>query len=85
MNGRKLGLKEQYWREFQIQEEDLEFVYNHLLETEIPLTTEELVRLILAERIRREKENLKRKQADAGQFTIPEGFILLDRLFSFLP
>lgn len=83
MNGRKLGLREQYWREFQIQEEDLEFVYNHLLETEIPLTAEELVRLILAERIRREKENLKRKQADAGAIYYPREVYSVGQVIQF--
>ncbi len=49
------NLQESYWEKFEIQEEDLEFLYNHLLEIETPLTAKELAEVLIRERIRREK------------------------------
>ncbi len=72
MKGSTKGLIERYWQDFKIQEEDLEFIYNYLLETEIPLTTEELVSLLVKERIRREKETLRKKQESAGAIYYPK-------------
>jgi len=36
------SLREDYWTTFDVQAEDIEFLYNHLLEKETPLTTQEL-------------------------------------------
>lgn len=83
MNGRKLGLIEHYWKEFQIQEEDLEFVYNYLLETEIPLTTEELVTLLVKERIRREKDNIKKIQEGSGAVYYPREVFNVGQIVQF--
>ena len=43
-------LKNEYWDDFNLTEKDIEYLYNALLENETPLTTEELARLLIADR-----------------------------------
>ena len=53
-----LSLRKDYWESVSISEEDLEFLYNHLLEIETPLTSGELTFELIKERIRIEKNAL---------------------------
>jgi len=65
-------LHEDYWENFTLQEEDIEFLYNHLLETETPLTNKELVETLVAERIQREKLALEQKRSSGAQVYLPK-------------
>ena len=47
-----LALPKTYWETFKIENSDLEFLYNHLLELETPQTPQELVRALIDERIK---------------------------------
>ena len=67
-----LSLKENYWDLFQIQEEDLEFLYNHLLELETPQTPQELVKALVAERIRKEIKSLETEKSSGGNTFLPK-------------
>lgn len=67
-----LTLKPTYWKEFQIDDEDLEFLYNHLLEKETPLTPAELVTLLVNERIQRERTALETRKTAAGAIYQPK-------------
>ena len=40
------SLKENYWEEFELQNEDIEFIYAHLLEVETPLTPQEIISVL---------------------------------------
>ena len=51
-----LSIRDDYWETFKLEEQDVEFLYNHLLELETPLTTEELVAALIDERIRTRKK-----------------------------
>lgn len=76
-----LSLKNDYWDNFKIQERDLEFLYNHLLELEIPQTAEELVDAMVRERIRIETEGLtKRQTGDSVIYTPNERYQIGDIL-----
>lgn len=66
------NLQETYWEKFEIQEEDLEFLYNHLLEIETPLTAKELAEVLIRERIRRESERLLALQTAGGEIYQPK-------------
>jgi hypothetical protein len=57
-----LSLREDYWETFDLQEEDIEFIYNYLLELETPLTPKELVAALVEERIRREIEEFEKQR-----------------------
>jgi len=41
------SMGEDYWESFKLQEEDIESLYNHLLETETPLTSKELTEVLV--------------------------------------
>ena len=59
-----LSLRDNYWEEFELEDEGITFLYEHLLEKEIPLTSEELTPLLVEQRISREKEALEKKRLD---------------------
>ena len=67
-----LSLRDDYWETFDLQEEDIEFIYNHLLEIETPLTPEELVTAIVEERIRREIAEFELQRSSAGDLYFPK-------------
>jgi hypothetical protein len=64
-------LHENYWELFNFESKDLEFLYNHLLELETPLTTRELIDALVQERIKVEKLALKNRQLSDGIVYIP--------------
>ncbi len=66
-----LKLREDYWETFNIEETDLEYLYNYLLDIETPQTTSELVKVLIQERIRQEKEKLTSQQSNSGEIYRP--------------
>ena len=42
---------EKYWNEFEITDQDLEFIYNLLLDREVPLTVEEMADALVEHRL----------------------------------
>lgn len=67
-----LTLQENYWEDFQIQDFDLEYLYNYLLEKETPQTSIELAQVLVEERIRIEKQKLEDKQKEGGDLYLPK-------------
>ncbi len=67
-----LSLREDYWETFNLQEDDIEFIYNYLLEIETPLTPNELVAALVEERIRREIEEFETQRTSAGDLYFPK-------------
>ena len=59
--------KEDYWELFELRDQDIEYLYNFLLESETPLTTAELLSVLIEERNRQEKiaQDLERSQGCA--------------------
>lgn len=66
------SLPEHYWDNFTASSEDLSFIFNHLLECETPLTTAELLVVLIQDRILREKSKLSEKQKSAGKVYLPK-------------
>lgn len=60
-----LSLQKDYWQNFELTDQDLEYLYSYLFDIEKPLTQEELTHALVAERIRQEKDTLE-KQQQAG-------------------
>ena len=65
-------LSDDYWENFQVNSEDIEFLYNTLLEQEIPLTTDELLATLVEERIRREMVALEKQRSAGGDPYLPK-------------
>jgi hypothetical protein len=66
------ALKEDYWQSFELEVEDIEFIYQHLLDVETPLTPDELVKVLVSERIRRELEAIEKKRSAGGAVYLPQ-------------
>lgn len=79
----RLALDEGYWEAFELQKEDIEFLYNHLLELETPLTSLEMVEALVAERIRREKLALERQRTSGGDLYQPKNTFKLKQKLIF--
>lgn len=62
-----------YWDKIHIEEPDLEYLYNHLLDIETPLTSKELVREFIANRIYKEISVLEKQRKLGGDIYTPRG------------
>lgn len=67
-----ISLREDYWTTFSMGEEDIEFLYNHLLDLEMPQTSAELTAALVAERIQREKALIERQRTADGSLYFPK-------------
>src|SRR4030042_1860310 len=71
MSTATLSLREDYWETFELTDDDREFIYNHLLEIETPLTTPELLSALVNERILKETSTLEKQRASGGDIYLP--------------
>jgi hypothetical protein len=67
-----LSLREDYWEEYELEKEDISFLYDYLLENETPLTSVELMSILVEQRIKREKVNLEKKRLDGNDIYYPK-------------
>lgn len=75
------SLREDYWTTFSVQEDDIEFIYNFLLDKEIPLTSRELMVALVEERIKIEKTALEKQRSSKGALYSPkEHYTIKQRL-----
>jgi hypothetical protein len=74
---------EEYWDQFELQEEDIEFLYNYLLEVETPLTSEELISALVDERIHRQKIKLEKQRMSGGDLYQPKGSYAINQKLVF--
>lgn len=72
MDSSNLTLQEDYWSSFQFSNEDLDFLYNHLLEIETPQTVDELAKALISERISKEIETLINQKPENGKRFCPK-------------
>jgi hypothetical protein len=78
-----LSIAEDYWEDFKLQDEDIEFLYNHLLELETPLTSRELVSALVDERIRIQKTAIEQQRTSGGDLYQPKGSYSLNQKLIF--
>jgi len=72
MSNTTTSTSEEYWENFKLIAEDIESLYNHLLETETPLSTEELVEVLVKERLRQQREEIERQRTAGGDLYQPK-------------
>lgn len=65
-------LKEDYWETLELRKDDIECLYNHLLEIETPLSPQELIKVLIQNRIEREQEAAKQQRSAGGQPYLPK-------------
>ena len=64
-------IKNDYWEEFTVSDKDIEYIYNLLLEKEIPLSSEELLKSLILFRITLEKDNSQKKLRGNNNIYLP--------------
>jgi len=67
-----LALPPDYWKNLSLSKIDLEFVSNYLFEKETPLTENELVPVLIEERVRSEREILVKQKQSIGRAYLPK-------------
>ncbi|MBW8011035.1 MAG: hypothetical protein FVQ83_07325 [Chloroflexi bacterium] len=65
-------LNEEYWDNFALKETDIEFINNHLLELETPLSPHNLIAVLIAERIQHERQTAEEQKITGSRVYIPE-------------
>jgi hypothetical protein len=73
------SMGEDYWESFALQEEDIESLYNYLLEIENPLTSKELIEALVKERIQRRRAEIERQRMSGGDLYQPKLDFNLDQ------
>jgi hypothetical protein len=68
----QIALREDYWSSFELQDQDIEFLYNHLIELETPLTSKELTTALVEERILCEKLAIEQQRSSGGAIFFPK-------------
>ncbi len=61
-----------FWEDYQIQDKELDFLYNHLLEIETPQTSHDLIRALIHERILKQKKKLEGRQNKGVEVFLPK-------------
>lgn len=77
------ALKEDYWDNFELTASDTDFIYNHLLEIETPLTTKEIIYALINDRIRREILAIEKRRTSGGDLYQPKGTYEVDQALIF--
>ena len=67
-----LSIDEKYWDNLTIQDSDLEIIYNHLLEVETPQDPQELIAVLIDERIKQEKKALESDKLAGNTIYLPK-------------
>lgn len=62
-----------YWSEFELDDTDLEFIYNLLLEREVPLTPHEMAQALVERRIRMLEQEVAKLKLSARPSYLPGG------------
>jgi hypothetical protein len=63
---------EKYWNEFEVSNNDLDFIYNLLLEREVPLTTLEMAEALILHRLERLEEEASKVEGTQIELYLPE-------------
>jgi hypothetical protein len=76
-----LSVHEDYWNNFEFLESDIEYLFNHLLESETPMNSKDITRMIVDVRIINEKKELaKQKRVETTLFLPKEKYEVNQRL-----
>ncbi len=67
-----ISLRKDYWQNFEVTDQDLDFLNSYLLEVEKPQTSEELLHALVNERIKQEKDSLQKQQQAGGDIYYPK-------------
>jgi hypothetical protein len=72
MVAKSMNLNESYWQNLTFTQDDLESIYNHLLETETPQTINELADFLIEQKIDDELDRRKKDLTSGGEIYLPQ-------------
>lgn len=67
-----VSIREDYWENFKIHQDDIESIYNHLLEVECPLTPVEILFNLVEERVIKELKEIEKQRSKGGKVYLPK-------------
>lgn len=67
-----MTINDSFWTDYQVTEKDLDSLYNHLLETQIPLSNLELTKILIHQIIEDQKEQLQKERLSGGDIYLPK-------------
>ncbi len=73
MEIKTFSVKEDYWENIEINEDDLEMLYSNLLELETPQSPIELIQVLIDDRIEKEKKIIEEMTSTEDKTYLPEG------------
>jgi hypothetical protein len=76
-------LPDDYWQTFSVTKKDIEFIQNYLFETETPLTTRELVKILVDARLGQEKSAAAEKKKSLGRVYFPKDVYQVNESLAF--
>lgn len=65
-------LEKSHWENFKVGDAELEFIYNHLLEIETPLTSKELTSALIENNIEQKLISIEKKRSQLGEIYLPK-------------
>ncbi|MFN2145777.1 MAG: hypothetical protein ACK2T7_10520, partial [Anaerolineales bacterium] len=65
-------MKQDYWETIHLDENDLEVIYDHLLEFETPKSVDDLVVILVEQRLLRERKDAERKKSEGDRIYLPK-------------
>lgn len=69
-----------YWQQFTLESSDIEQLYNHFLENQLPQTTEQLSELIIRHRVANDIQSIRRRMSGKTLYQPKETFAVGDEL-----
>ena len=67
-----INQNDDYWKDFSINDQDIEFINNYLFENEVPRTAQELTPMLFDSRVKLEKQRVIEKQKERGKTYLPK-------------
>jgi len=67
-----MNSKESFWENYQISEHDLNFIYTHLLETEVPASHSDLIKKVIYSQIQKNTDLLETERKSDGTIYYPK-------------
>lgn len=78
-----LSIRQEYWSDFKITQEDIDFLYNFLLEIETPQTTAELILALVKNRVNQEITLITNQVKSGGFLYLPKDQHHVGQVLSF--
>ncbi len=72
MHGKRLSLREDYWNNIEIKEEDINFLYNYLFEKERPISIDDLTLALVEEWVQKIRTGFEKRQQQEGKIFAPK-------------